>query len=192
MAPFDELQKLWQNQAPPAAAIDGIALTRDLAAFARRQCRILIAKSIIVAAVLTWSAILNLGSALRLAGLLVIGVSAFSLIGADWRKQRQLASPPFARALSGFPPQNARDVLGLRDPYQGYDRALLIATIIGLNLISLAARQIPCRSASSWTWHRPPWSSSSTMPGSASGAGGTRGSASSAAWTSPLLENRSL
>ena len=141
MAPFDELQKLWQNQAPPAHSVDGVALARDLSAFARRQRRILIAKSILVVAILAWSAIVNSPSVLRLAGLLVVGVAAFSLIAIDWRKQRQLASPTFAEPSLDFLRKMRATVLGLRDPFRGYHRAFLIATLTGLNLICLAARR---------------------------------------------------
>jgi hypothetical protein len=135
MAPFDELQKLWQGQATPPPSINGRALARELRGFARRQRFVLIVKTVAVALILAFSAAANRSSLLVFAGLCLIGAAAGTLLAEEWRKQRRLVHPVYADPSLDFVRKSLDRVLSYCNPFRAYYRFFLVTALAGMNLI---------------------------------------------------------
>ena len=103
MAPFEELQELWQNQRQPAArALDGGALTRELKRYGRKRKLINIVKAVLVAAQISWMITRTHWSPLALGGAVWIAAAEIVFLILDWRRQMAIACMNFLEPSLGF------------------------------------------------------------------------------------------
>jgi len=138
MAPFEELQQLWQNQRQPATRVpDGAAVTRELKIYGRKRNLINIVKTVLVLAQICWMIALMRAIPLALAGALWIGAAEIAFIVLDWRRQWAIAHLNFLEPSLGFVEHAAAR---LREDGRLFRRqfALVILSVAaGINLIYL-------------------------------------------------------
>jgi hypothetical protein len=135
MAPFEELQELWQRQdAPPVPARDLALLSSSLRSYGRRQTYINAAKALIVTAVLAWS-VSRVGVTWRTAaGFGLIGVAALAILARDWRGQRIIAQLDFSAPSLAFVRDAIARIDEQRRPLRGLYWPFMGALVIGMNL----------------------------------------------------------
>jgi hypothetical protein len=138
MAPFEELQELWQNQRQPAARVlDGGALTRELKRYGRKRNLINIVKAVLVAAQISWMIATLHGSPLALAGAVWIAAAEIVFIVLDWRRHMVIAGMNFPEPSLGFVDHA---VARLREDWPLFRKqcAVLVFSVAGgINLIYL-------------------------------------------------------
>ena len=142
MAPFEELQQLWQNQRQPEARVpDGIALTRELKRYGRKRNLINIVKAVLVAIQISWIVARLRGSPLALGGAVWIGAAEIVFIVLDWRRQWAVAHLNFPEPSLGFVDHA---LARLREDARLFRRQfaiLVISVVAGINLIDLGTVQ---------------------------------------------------
>ena len=138
MAPFEELQELWQNQPPPATRQpDGTALTRELERYGRKRNLINVVKTVLVLAQISWMIAQFRRTPLALAGALWIAAAEVVFIVLDWRRQWAIAHLNFLEPSLGFV---ERAVARLREDARLFRKqfSLVVLSIAaGMNLINL-------------------------------------------------------
>jgi 4-amino-4-deoxy-L-arabinose transferase-like glycosyltransferase len=138
MAPFEQLQELWQRQprhaVPPAEVAE---LARMLRAYARRQNWILGAKAVVVGLVLAWSFANVRSSRPGMTGLVLVAIVAALLLLDDWRAQGAIARRNFAAPSAGFVHETIDRLLARRDVRRRY-AVLIGAIVLGVNLMTPA------------------------------------------------------
>ena len=139
MVQFDELQKLWQSQPPPA--VDARALGDALGRYRTRQDRINTIKlAAILFCVATGAFKLRYEPAL-VCGMVLLGAAALLFLFSDWRNQRAIARLDFTQPSLAFVRAAAVRLSQQRQPFgRLFWLVLLIAGII-LNWILLGALQ---------------------------------------------------
>jgi len=141
MAPFEELQYLWQSQTaltPPRA--DGAALAEAFRRYGRRQDIFNIVRVALLAAVFANAVVSTWRRPLVLfAVTLVVLCGALALI-AQWRKQRAIARLEFSAASVEFVRDAIARLNAQRNPFHTREFVILFAAaIVGYQLIALAA-----------------------------------------------------
>jgi hypothetical protein len=135
MAQFEKLQELWQAQAaPPVRVEDTLHVTRSLREYGRRQSVINTVKTLIVMAILTWSATRFPATPRPIVGFALIGLASLSLIVRDWRTQRDIARSDFSAPSLRFIEERIARLKEQRDPYRRYYWAVMAAVVMGMNL----------------------------------------------------------
>lgn len=103
MPGFDELQALWQAQPTRAARASEIeALRHSLREYGRRMNRIYIAKAAAIPLVIFLATNFSHPSRAALAALAAVMVVAVTMLAADWRNQRAIASLDFSSVSLQF------------------------------------------------------------------------------------------
>jgi hypothetical protein len=138
MAQFEQLQELWQRQ--PVAPLSDVR--RALHAYGRRQNWINAAKTVLVAAILTGCFIQAWPSAIRMSGVLLIATAAGLLLARDWRSQRAIARGDFAAPSVGFVNRTIDQLLEQRNVRRSYYWGMMVATIVGQNLMLTGSHRI--------------------------------------------------
>jgi hypothetical protein len=136
MAPFDELQTLWQSQNPPPPAVNPAALAGAFRRLGRKHDLINIAKALLLAAALVNTVI---GVSHRpLVLLTIVGILSFGVIAlvVEWRIQRGIARLNFSACSVDFVRDAIARMQAQRNPYHtpAYF-SLLAAVLVGYNLI---------------------------------------------------------
>src|ERR1035437_9602209 len=98
MAPFEELQQLWQRQPPPAAmpAPDAAALSDAFRRYGRRHDLIYLGKAIVIACLLIFLLTLLRQRPLAAFGACLVVFSGILFLISDWREDRANARLHFA------------------------------------------------------------------------------------------------
>jgi hypothetical protein len=147
MAPFDELQVLWQNQPEGAARFDAAAAAGAFRNYGRRQDIINIAKSIALAVVTVYSVGSMRHRPLFLFAISLILFSAVLALITEWRNQRAIASFDFSAPSVAFVRGAIARLQQQRNPFHTREFAILFgAVFIGYNLMVVA---------SYWKWTVP-------------------------------------
>jgi hypothetical protein len=141
MAPFEELQELWQRQ-PELPAARFADVKRSLGAYGRRQNWINGAKALAMGLLLGVSAWAVRTSAASLAGIVLVTIAAGLLLARDWRSQRALARGDFAAPSLGFVHTAIERLLEQRNVGRSYYWGLIAACIVGENLILAGSHKI--------------------------------------------------
>ena len=103
MAPFEQLQELWQRQKAPAVPTVEIAkLTSSLRAYGRRRNWVNAIKALLVSLAVAWGLAHAGSSRPGMAGIGLVAVMAGLLLISEWRKQRAIARRDFAAPSAGF------------------------------------------------------------------------------------------
>jgi hypothetical protein len=140
MAPFDELQALWQSQAAVAArAFDPTALATEFRRFGRRQDIINASKSVLV--VFAFVQTVEMFPSRPLAGIslmLILCTATLALI-VEWRIQRSIARLNFTAPSLDFVRGSIARLQAQRNPYHtpAY-LTMFAAVLIGYNVLTLA------------------------------------------------------
>lgn len=141
MAPFEELQELWQRQPElPAARIDDVH--RSLRSYGRRQNWINAGKAIAIALLMGFSAYHVRNSPAALAGVALVTVAAALLLTREWRSQRAIARGDFSAPSVGFVDNAIARLLEQRNVRRSFYWTLIAACIAGENLILAGTHKI--------------------------------------------------
>jgi hypothetical protein len=138
MAPFEELQELWQNQRQPAARVlDGGALTRELKRYGRKRNLINVVKAVLVAAQISWMIARPHGSPLALCGAVWIAAAEIVFLVLDWRRQMAIAGMNFLEPSLGFVDHAVARLREDRPLFRKQWAVLVFSVAGGINLINL-------------------------------------------------------
>jgi hypothetical protein len=138
MAPFEELQELWQNQQPPAAHVpDGTALARELQRYGRKRNLINIVKSVAVLAQIFWLIARLRGSPPALLGAVWISAAEVVFIVLDWRRQWAIANLNFPEPSLGFVKHATARLREDGRLFRKHFAIVIFNVAAGMNLISL-------------------------------------------------------
>ncbi len=103
MAPFEELQQLWQGQTQRAVPErDAAALSSDFRRYGRRHDLIYLGKTVVVACQLIFLVVSLRHRPLALFGACIADFSAILFMVSDWRTQRAIARLNFAEPSVEF------------------------------------------------------------------------------------------
>src|SRR5215831_10386616 len=137
MAPFDELQVLWQSQPAPAAPrFDATAIAGEFRRYGRRQDIINGIKAVLLAAAMAQMLIVS-----RHKPLFLFAFSAILLCGAlallsEWRNQRAIAAFDFSKPSVAFVRETLVRLQRQRNPLHTREFAILFGAIfVGYNLL---------------------------------------------------------
>lgn len=146
MAPFDELQVLWQSQSTPLPPrFDAAAVTNEFRRYGRRQDIINIFKSILLAGALIQVLSVARHRPLFLFAFSVILFSGVLALIAEWRNQRAIASFDFTAPSIPFVRDTLARLHQQRNPLRTREFTILFGAIfIGYNLLVI-------NSYSKWT-----------------------------------------
>jgi len=141
MAPFDELQVLWQSQPEPGAArFDAAAAAGAFRRYGRRQDAINFVKSIALAGVTVYSVASMRHRPLFLFAVTLILFSAVLALVTEWRNQRAIAAFDFSAPSVAFVRGAIRRLQQQRNPFHTREFAILFgAVFVGYNLMVLAS-----------------------------------------------------
>ena len=138
MAPFEELQELWQNQEPPAAGVpDGAALTRELRRYGRNRNLINIVKAVLVAGQICYMIARMRGIPLAFAGAVWIAVAEIVFIVLDWRRQWAIAHLDFQVPSLGFVDHAVARLREDERLFRSQYAILVCSVAMGINVIYL-------------------------------------------------------
>ena len=141
MAPFDELQVLWQNQPEAGSAhFDAAAAAGAFRRYGRRQDTINIAKSIALIGVTVYSVESMRHRPLFLFAVTLILFSAVLALITEWRNQRAIASFDFSAPSVAFVRGAIARLQQQRNPFHTREFAILFgAVFIGYNVMVVAS-----------------------------------------------------
>lgn len=138
MAPFEELQALWQKQQPPAArGPDGTALTRELHRYGRRRNLISVVKAVLVSGLVWWMIDRLHRRPLTLAGALWVSAAAVVFLILDWRRQYAIAHLNFTEPSLGFVRHAMAQLREDGELFRKQFQLLVLNAAIGINVIYL-------------------------------------------------------
>jgi hypothetical protein len=142
MAPFDELQVLWQNQPAPAARLfDPADITNAFRKFGRRQDMINIAKSVLIFGALVHAAVVLRDRPLMLLSSTLVLLTAALALAAEWRIQRGIARLDFSAPSLHFVRGAILRLQAQRNPYHTREYMILFgAVLVCYNLMTVAVR----------------------------------------------------
>jgi hypothetical protein len=138
MAPFEELQQLWQRQPPPAAmpAPDAAALSDAFRRYGRRHDLIYLGKAIVIACQLIFLVTLLRHRPLALFGACLADFGAILFMVSDWRAQRAIARLNFAEPSVAFLRSAIARLQAQRNPFRNREFFIAMGGIwIGCNLM---------------------------------------------------------
>jgi hypothetical protein len=141
MAPFEELQVLWQSQ-PEASArhFDAAAAAGAFRRYGRRQDAINIAKSIALVGVTVYSVTSMRHRPMFLFATTLILFSAVLALIAEWRNQRAIASFDFSAPSIAFARGAIARLQKQRNPFHTREFAILFgAVFVGYNVMVVAS-----------------------------------------------------
>jgi hypothetical protein len=122
MAPFDELQSLWQSQQAPAAVAperEAVSLAQAFRRYGRRQDAINIGKFVLLALQLFLVVGRLRHDPLQMFGLTLADCSAVYFILSEWRSQRAIARLNFAAPSRDFVRNAIARLTAQRHPFKG-------------------------------------------------------------------------
>src|SRR5262245_26586444 len=114
MAPFDELQTLWQSQNPPVAPA---AVAGAFRRYGRRRDLINIAKVLMIAFVIVRILLRLRQEPLEMAAILLVLATAAIATAAEWRIQRRIARLDFSTPSIDFVRGTIAHLKAQRNPY---------------------------------------------------------------------------
>src|SRR5215471_9894452 len=137
MAPFEELQVLWQSQeAPTAPRFDAAAVAGEFRRYGRRQDIINIVKSVLLAAAMVQMVIVARHKPLFLLAFSVILFSGLLALISEWRNQRAIAGFDFSKPSVAFVRETLDRLRRQRNPLHTREFTILFAAIfVGYNLM---------------------------------------------------------
>src|SRR5438309_1050417 len=136
MAPFEELQTLWQNQPQPTIGeADRAYLASSLRRYGRRIRLVYALKLVLVAAVVAFSVRHSAGSAPAVASILLVAVMGAVLLYVDWRSQRALSRLDFTGASLHFVRRAIAELEEQREPFRRYYWPFLGTLAVGETLL---------------------------------------------------------
>ena len=139
MAPFEQLQELWQRQGEvPAAQLADV--TRLLGAYGRRQNWINAGKTVVVCAILGFCFYAARHEPARVAGVAIVAIAAGSLLAHEWRTQQAIARGDLAAPTLGFLDATIAGLLAQRSIRRSYYWTLMAAAVAGENLMLHGSR----------------------------------------------------
>ncbi len=141
MAPFDELQALWQSQSPrPAARPDPALLAGEFRRYGRRQDIINTFKAVLIAGVLVQAVVtMRHRPALLFALTLMLCCGVLALV-AEWRNQRAIARLEFSAPSVEFVRAAIARLHAQRNPLHTREFAILFgAVFVGYNVMVFAS-----------------------------------------------------
>ena len=140
MAPFDELQTLWQSQAAaPAREFDPLLLRREFHKFGRRHDIINFIKLLLIVAVLVRAIVVFRHSPFVLLSTTMVLFFAIIALVAEWRIQRGIAKLDFSAPSLHFVRGAIEHMKAQRNPFHRREYVILYgAILIGYNLITVA------------------------------------------------------
>ena len=143
MAPFDELQALWQSQNPPPPPVVPPALTGAFQRYGRRRDVINLLKVLMIVFIFGRLVFGLKRDPLFVASIIVILATAAIAVAAEWRIQRRIARLDFSAPSIDFVRRTIEDLLAQRNPYHTPAYFLFFAGIfVSYNLLTVAS------------WHR--------------------------------------
>ena len=129
MAPFDELQSLWQSQQAPAPAVaerEAASLTQAFRRYGRRQDAINLAKFLVLAMQLLLVVGPMRHDPMKMFGLALADCSAVYFILYEWRSQRAIARLNFAAPSRDFVRSAIARLNAQRHPFCGREFYILM------------------------------------------------------------------
>jgi hypothetical protein len=146
MAPFEELQELWQRQTVwRIGRADAASLARDFRRFGCRQDLINFVKLVAVAGQFVFLFVRLRDDPLRLFGAALADFGAVFFVLHEWRTQRAVARLEFGARSLDFVRSTIIRLEALRNPFRGVAFWILMGAFwIGTNLMMLGRR---------WIWH---------------------------------------
>lgn len=140
MAPFEELQELWQSQTTALASPDNgraAELTAAFRRYGRRQNYINMFRLGVMLLQIVWVLIKAHRTPLTLCGLalLVLGESVY--LFSDWRNQLGIARLNFTEPSLAFLRTTIQRLYGQRDPMRQHFWFLVVTLAGGINLLAL-------------------------------------------------------
>jgi len=147
MAPFEQLQELWQRQRGPSVpAVEIAKLTSSMRAYGRRQNWINAGKAFAVSLAVAWG-VSHVGSSRpAMAGIGLVAVMAGLLLFDEWRKQRAIARRDFGAPSAGFVRETIEKLEAQRTIPRKYAVGMVTVVLI-MNLIEASRRTVWLRVA---------------------------------------------
>src|SRR5690242_51024 len=141
MAPFDELQVLWQNQQAPATPrFDAPAAAHAFRRYGRRQDIINTAKAVLLAGALIQTVVTCRHRPLLLFVFSVMLFSGVMALVAEWRNQRAIARFNFGAPSIAFVRNTLARLEQQRNPLHSREFAILFAAVfLGYNAIVISS-----------------------------------------------------
>jgi hypothetical protein len=137
MAPFEELQQLWQGQAQRSVSRrDAAALSSGFRRYGRRQDLIFLGKTVIIACQLIFLVWLLRHRPLALFGACIADFGAILFMVSDWRTQRAIARLNFAEPSVEFLRSALARLEAQRNPFRRREFFIAMGGVwIGCNLM---------------------------------------------------------
>ena len=137
MAPFEELQQLWQGQSGRSVSQrDAAALSSDFRRYGRRQDLIYLGKTVIIGCQLIFLVWLLLHRPLALFGACIADFGAILFMISDWRTQRAIARLNFAEPSVEFLRRALARLEAQRNPFRRREFYVAMGGVwIGCNLM---------------------------------------------------------
>ena len=140
MAPFDELQVLWQSQPETAARFDAVAAAGAFRKYGRRQDVINLVKSVALTGVTVYSVASMRHRPMFLFAISLILFSAVLALITEWRNQRAIASFDFSAPSVAFVRNAIARLQKQRNPFHTREFGILFgAVFLGYNLMVVAS-----------------------------------------------------
>jgi hypothetical protein len=138
MAPFDELQTLWQSQPARPAQVDPAVLAGEFRRYGRRQDIVNTVKAALLAGVLVNVVVTMRHRPLVLFALLSILAAAVLALAAEWRNQRAIGALDLSAPSVDFVRAAIARLQRQRNPFHTREFAALFAVVcLGYNLMVL-------------------------------------------------------
>jgi hypothetical protein len=137
MAPFEELQQLWQRQTQRSVPLrDAAALSTDFRRYGRRQDLIYLGKTVIIACQLIFLVVWLRHRPLALFGACIADFGAILFMVSDWRTQRAIARLNFAEPSVEFLRSALARLEAQRNPFRRREFYVAMGGVwIGCNLM---------------------------------------------------------
>jgi len=141
MAPFDELQVLWQNQPTKTVPrIDPAQFAGEFRRYGRRQDIINTAKAILLTAVVVDAVVFGRHKPIILFAVCLMLFSGVLALIAEWRNQRAIAAFDFSAPSVEFVRSAITRLQQQRNPLHTREYGILFAAVlVGYNLIVLSS-----------------------------------------------------
>ena len=130
MAPFEELQILWQSQNPPVMAVaerDAASLAKAFHRYGRRQDLINLGKALLLAVQLMLLVGRLRHNPVEMFGVALIDCSAVYFMIYEWRRQRAIARLNFAAPSRDFVHDAIARLMAQRHPFRGRQAYIMTA-----------------------------------------------------------------
>jgi hypothetical protein len=141
MAPFEELQALWQSQpAQMLARFDAAAAANAFRRYGRRQDIINTAKTVLLAAAIVDALVFSRHRPVVLFAVCLMLLCGFVALVAEWRTQRAIAAFDFSAPSVAFVRAAIARLQAQRNPLHTREYAILFgAVFVGYNAIVISS-----------------------------------------------------